>query len=80
MKTISVSVSEPLYRDFKEHTKRKDRTMVELVREAMELYRRERIRPRTSVLGLKPLDLGKVLRPLSGEEDLLGEMLNAPRH
>ena len=79
MKTISVNVSEPVYQEFMEHAKRTDRTAAELIREAMERYRRERIRPRTSVLGLKPLDLGRVLRPLTGEDDLLGEMLNGPR-
>jgi hypothetical protein len=75
MKTISVNVSEPVYEDFMQHAKRMDRTAAELIREAMELFRRDRIRSRTSLAGLKPLDLGKTLKPLSGRDDLLGEML-----
>jgi hypothetical protein len=79
MKLISVNVSEPVYRDFQDYAKRTDRTTAGLIREAMEWYRRERIRPRKSVLDLKPLNLGKVLRPLKREDDLLGEMLNDSR-
>jgi hypothetical protein len=75
MKTISVNVSEPVYADFMEHAQRTDRTAAELIREAMDLFRIQRIRPRTSLTRLKPLHLGKSLRPLSSRDDLLGEML-----
>ena len=75
MKTISVNVSEPVYEDFMEHAQRTDRTAAELIREAMDLFRREHIRPRTSLADLKPLNLGKTLKPLSSRDDLLGEML-----
>jgi hypothetical protein len=75
MKTISVNVSEPVYEDFMEHAQRTDRTAAELIREAMDLFRNERIHPRTSLAALKPLNLGKTLRPLSRQDDLLGEML-----
>ncbi len=75
MKTISVNVSEPVYEDFMQHAQRTDRTAAELIREAMELFRNQRIRPRTSLATLRPLNLGKSLRPLNGRDDLLGEML-----
>jgi len=58
-----------------EHARRTDRTAAELIREAMELFRNQRIRPRTSVAALKPLNLGRTLRPLTSRDDLLGEML-----
>lgn len=75
MKTISVNVSEPVYEDFMQHAQHTDRTAAELIREAMDLFRREHIRPRTSLKELKPLDLGKALKPPSRRDDLLGEML-----
>ena len=75
MKTISVNVSEPVYEAFMHHAQRTDRTAAELIREAMELFRRERIQPQTSLAQLKPLDLGRPLKPLTGRVDLLGEML-----
>ena len=75
MKAISVNVSEPVYEDFIEHARRTDRTAAELIREAMDLFRNERIRPRTSLAALKPLNLDKTLRPLSSRDDLLGKML-----
>ena len=76
MKTITVNVSEPVYRDFQEHARACDRTTAELIREAMELYRLERIRPRRSLLELQPLSLGHVLQGMTSEDDLLGEMLD----
>jgi hypothetical protein len=79
MKTISVNVSEPVYEEFMSHARRTDRTAAELIREAMEIFRHHRIRPRTSLAALKPLNLGKTLRPLSNRHDLLGEMLNDSR-
>ena len=75
MKTISVNISEPVYKDFIDYARKTDRTAAELIREAMEAFRNERIRPRTSVAELKPLNLGKTLRPLTRRADLLGEML-----
>jgi hypothetical protein len=75
MKTISVNVSQPVYEDFRQHAHRTDRTAAELIREAMELFRNQRIRPRTSLAALRPLNLGKTLKPLSIRDDLLGEML-----
>ena len=75
MKTISVNVSEPVYEDFMAHAQRTDRKAAELIREAMDLFRIERIRPRTSLANLKPLNLGKTLKPLSSRDDMLGEML-----
>ena len=75
MKTISINISEPVYEDFVDYARRTDRTAAELIREAMELFRNQRIRPRTSIAGLKPLNLGKALRPFIGRDDILGEML-----
>ena len=69
MKTISLkNVSEPVYRDFLEHAKRTDRTAAELIREAMERYREDRIKSVTSLRERMPLHLGKVIKPLSRED------------
>ncbi len=76
MKTISVNVSEPVYQDFLEYARRTDRTAAELIREAMELFRAQRIAARTSIKTLGPLDLGEVVAPLDSEDDLLDEMLD----
>ena len=76
MKTITINVSERIYREFQEYARTTDRSTSELIREAMQLYRDERIRPRHSLRALKPLALGKVLRPLKRGDDLLDEMLD----
>ena len=78
MKTITVNVSEPTYREFQEYARRHDRKTSELIREAMEVYRRERIEggQEGSLLEVQPVSVGRILQPLDREDDLLGEMTN----
>ena len=77
MKTITINVSEPVYEEFRLASKTLGRPTSELIREAMEVYRREVLRPRTDLLDFRPRSVGRVIRPLSRDEDLLGEMLEA---
>jgi len=78
MKPITINVSEPVYRDFQAFARQQDRKTAELIREAMEQYREGTIRSsvRRDLGDLRPHSVGKVLRPLSGEDDLLDEMLS----
>ena len=76
MKTITINVSEPVYEDFRRASKRLDRPTSELIREAMEQYRRGCLLPRGDLRGFQPRSLGRVLKPLEGQDDLLSEMLN----
>lgn len=75
MKTITINVSEPIYRDFQKFAQERDRTTSELIREAMDEFRERRIRPRQSLRDHRPASVGRVIRPLSREDDLLAEML-----
>lgn len=75
MKTITINVSEPVYDDFRRASKALGRPTSELIREAMEAYRREQLRPRADLRGFRPRSLGAVLQPLSAADDLLTEML-----
>lgn len=45
----------------------------------METYRREVLRPKTDLTEFRPRSVGKVLRPLSREDDLMAEMLSSER-
>ena len=74
MKTITVNVSEPVYRDFQAYAESNDRTASELIREAMEDYRNRRIRPKTSLATLGNSSVREVLQPLS-LDGLLDEMV-----
>ena len=74
MRTITINVSDPVYRDFQEYARQHDRTASEIIREAMEDFRVRRIRKRTSLRDLRPVSVGKVLRPFTGAEDLLEEL------
>jgi metal-responsive CopG/Arc/MetJ family transcriptional regulator len=74
MKTITINVSEPVYREFRERAQKLDRTASELIREAMEYYLRDRLRESRSVLTFAALDLGKMKKPFRRSDDLLAEM------
>lgn len=75
MKTITVNVSEPIYREFQEYARRHDCTTAELIRAAMEAYRQRWSVRRGSVRTFVPLDLGATKRPLTADDDLLDEIL-----
>ena len=74
MKTITINVSEPIYREFQARARRTDRTASELIRQAMEEYLRNERGGSGSVLSFQPLDLGRVKKGWSAKDDLLAEM------
>ena len=76
MKTITINVSEPVYRDFQRFAKARDRTASELIRDAMEEFRARRILRTTTLADLNPVSVGQVLAPLHIGDDLLEEMLD----
>lgn len=76
MKTITINVSEPVYAEFQAASRSAGRPTSELIREAMELYRRERLHPVGDLAGFRPRSAGRVLRPLTAADDLLDEMLD----
>lgn len=75
MKTITINVSEPVYAEFRRAARAMGRPTSELIREAMEAYRRSHLAPREDLRPFQPVSLGRVLRPLSADDDLLDEML-----
>ncbi len=76
MKTITINVSEPVYNNFKYYAKQKDRTTSELIREAMEEYNSHHIRKQTSLKDLSPISVGEIIKPLTVDDDIFGEMLD----
>jgi len=77
MKTITVNVSEPVYEEFRRASRSQGRPTAELIREAMETYRREHLQPRADLRGFRPRSAGRVLKPLSRDDDLLSEMIGS---
>jgi hypothetical protein len=75
MKTITINVSEPVYEDFRRAAKSQGRPTAEIIREAMESYRRLQLHPKADLRDFRPRSLGAVKRPLRRGDDLLGEML-----
>ena len=76
MKTITINVSEPVYREFQRIAQAQDRTASELIRQAMEEFRERRIARATTLADLNPASVGRVLAPLRRGDDPLGEMLD----
>ncbi|MFZ4484104.1 MAG: hypothetical protein ACOYOL_09020 [Chthoniobacterales bacterium] len=79
MKTITINVSGPVYDEFRAFAGKTDRKASELIREAMELYRQTHLHRRTSLWDRRPTTVGGPIRPMTGEDDLLGEMLDDAR-
>lgn len=79
MKTITINVSEPVYEEFRRASKALGRPTSELIREAMENYRRQHLRPRGDLRGFRPRSLGRILKPLGRVDDLLEEMIGSDR-
>ena len=79
MKTITVNVSDPIYRDFSIYAKQVGNSASELIRRAMEDYHQRFILRKTSLRNRRPASTGAPLQPIGREDDLLGEMLDASR-
>ena len=77
MNTITINVSEPVYAELQQASKAMGRPTSELIREAMEHYRNEKLYPRRSIKDFRPRSAGKVLRPLDSQNDLLEEMIHS---
>ena len=78
MKAITIHVSEPVYRDFQEFAKRTDRKASELIREAMELYRAQKMGSQAthSVRDIKPVSVGAILKPWRSRSEMLDDFLD----
>jgi len=76
MKTITINVSEPVYAEYRRAARLMGRPTSELIREAMEAYRRTHLTPREDLGQFQPVSLGRVLQPLAPGDDLLAEMLD----
>lgn len=76
MKPITIHVSETVYAAFQEYARATDRPTSELIRDAMELYQRERIRPQRSLREWSPLSLGRILKSELDRSDIFDEMID----
>lgn len=79
MKIITANGSEPVYQDFQAFAKQRDRKASALIREAMEQYRQAQMQRRTSLRDLRPASVGGPIQPITGDDDLLGGMLDDSR-
>jgi hypothetical protein len=79
MKTITVNVSEPVYRDYQNYARHTHRTASDLIREAMELFQTTHMKRSTSLRQRRPASVGGPIAAITAEDDILGEMLDDPR-
>jgi hypothetical protein len=79
MKTITVNVSDPIYRDFTVYAKQIGNSASELIRRAMEDYHQRFILRKTTLRNRLPASVGGPVKPIYREEDLMGEMLDDHR-
>lgn len=79
MKTISVSVSKDDYEAFRRGARRVKRPIALLIREAMALYRRERLEERSRLTELPVLLGHRPLLPLPSRAELHEEIFEEGR-
>jgi len=80
MKTISVSVSKDDYEAFRRSARRGKRSIAQLIREAMALYRQEQLEEKSRLLELPVLVGHRPLSPLPGRAELYDEILADEDH
>lgn len=68
-----------MYEEFRQHARKTDRKAAELIREAMELYRQERMQRRTSLRDRRVATVGGPIAAITSEDDILGGMLDDTR-
>lgn len=73
MKTISVTVSETDYERFRRAAAEEDRSIAQLIREAMTLYREVKLDQRRPLRELAVLIGHRPVQPLPTREELYGE-------
>lgn len=75
MKTITIHVEEDAYAAFQRRAKEREESASELIREAMAEYAERHFGTGSSVFDHAPASVGRMLRPLDPDDDLIEEML-----
>jgi hypothetical protein len=74
---VTIHVDEPVYRDFQRLARRMKRSTSELIREAMENFRRNSVKPRTPLWqAAAPVSVGYIKIPWTGRENLAGDFFD----
>jgi hypothetical protein len=77
MKVVTVHLDDPVYREFQKIARRSRRSTSELIREAMEAYRRTLAKKQSSLAEAGPAaSVGQILTPWVGREDLLEDFFD----
>ena len=74
MKTISISVSSDDYEAFRRGSRQSKRPIAQLIREAMALYRQERLGEKSRLVEIPVLMGHRPLLPLPVREEIYGEI------
>jgi predicted transcriptional regulator len=77
MKAVTVHLDDPVYREFQKVARKAKRSTSELIREAMEAYRRTLVKKQSSLAEAGPAaSVGQILTPWPGREDLLEDFFD----
>lgn len=78
MKSISLGVLESDYEAFRDASRQSDRSIAQLIREAMALYREERLTPRTALREIPVLAGHRPVGDLPRRSEIYGEIFDDP--
>ncbi len=79
METIEITVPDATYADYRRAARAQRRPMADLVRDALEAYRQERLAPHRVLTSWSPVSVGRVFHPLGPDDDLLAEAAERSR-
>lgn len=75
MRMVTINVDDDVYDAFKDEAEKRAVSAAALIREAMEEYRERKIGSSRTIFDHPAASVGKVVRELGHDDDLLGEML-----
>ena len=76
MKVVTIHLDESVYQDFQKLAKRTKRSTSDLIREAMEQYKKQVLKNRRPIFETSvPASVGQVLQPWKGRGELVCDFL-----
>jgi len=77
MKAVTVHLDDPVYREFQKVAHKAKRSTSEMIREAMEAYRRTLVKKQSSLAEAGPAaSVGQIFTQWAGREDLLEDFFD----
>ena len=76
MKTVSIEIPESLYAEYEDYAQRRNTNVADVIRMALELHRARLRKGTHSIRDIKPVSMGKILKPWASRAELLEDFFD----